>query len=331
MGRQHLYVAAGLSLDRPWPGLTPTAGQARRAHALSLLTELVALAGREDALALVIAGGLFDRRSVGPGTLATAAQALEALGRPVVIVPGQLDWWSEDSPYELADWPSNVQTITPRRDTVQIDERVSVMGVPWSASIAPRVRPHAGNDTVTVIPGPVDTLPPAGGHIVTTGLPVDRSGSELTVVGDLVPELGRQTAPITRLVVDDEGAAQLRDLPLGEPVGGRMTLDLTGIPTTAALRTSTAQAQQRLPRWGVLELTGTVGHGVLLPGMDEDMEVREDIVVRHESLTYAFHEPSPTDRSTAAEFVRALMRGDEPEAQRHQAIALGLLAMATSR
>src|SRR3954470_24870535 len=87
-----IIVVAGVHLDRAWPELGNTFGNALRLWSREVLARLVDEARRRDAEAIVIAGNLMDRSTVLPETVEYAATVLGSFPGRVLVAPGSTDW-----------------------------------------------------------------------------------------------------------------------------------------------------------------------------------------------------------------------------------------------
>ncbi len=107
-----LLHAADFHLDSPFRALPPREAQDRRAgqrQALEALRDL-ALERRVD-LAL-LPGDLFDSQQVYPETLEALTRVLGQFPCPVVIAPGNHDYYAPGSPYASPIWPGNVHVFS---------------------------------------------------------------------------------------------------------------------------------------------------------------------------------------------------------------------------
>lgn len=116
MKRIRILHTADLHLDTSYVSLEvpSTIGNQIRKAQRQTLEQIIAHACNWPADALVIAGDLFDRYPVHPHTVDQVVQLLEQLApTPVYIAPGNRDPFTNDSPYALELWPSNVFIFPP--------------------------------------------------------------------------------------------------------------------------------------------------------------------------------------------------------------------------
>ncbi len=99
---------ADLHLDSAFEGLAPGKAAARRAEQRELLFRLAALAGSENADAILIAGDLLDGDNIYYETGEAICCAFTQAAVPVFIAPGNHDFYSSASPYAGLELPENV-------------------------------------------------------------------------------------------------------------------------------------------------------------------------------------------------------------------------------
>jgi hypothetical protein len=323
-------MVSGIHLDRPWPDLGPEFGEALRAWSREALARIVDAGRHRGADAIVVAGDLLDRSTVLPETVEYAASVLSSFPGSVLLAPGPADWIGEDSPYELASWPANMHIWT-NAAFEPAPELPSVWGSAWTspAAQAPRIRAAERADGHRIFvrahqtAPDLDALSPGDRAVVS-----DPGGSDqLLVVPSVVDRPGG--AGGSGLLVDikePEAPAETIDLP-GRP-GSVVELDVTGLeqPDEFELALRSRQEDNRLL---CVRLTGALPAQILLPGFG-DPEVRSGVVLDMDALTYAVEVPEASDRSTRAEFLRAMALTRGEARTRHQTTALGLKALAAS-
>lgn len=113
-----LLHAADFHLDSPFRALPPREAQERRAGQRRVLEALRDLARERHVDLVLLPGDLFDSQQVYPETLEALTRALGQLACPVVIAPGNHDYFDQSSPYARPIWPENVhifssETVTP--------------------------------------------------------------------------------------------------------------------------------------------------------------------------------------------------------------------------
>ncbi len=100
--------AADLHLDSAFAALSADKARQRRRESREMLHTLAELAQRERVDAVLLAGDLFDGEQVYPETVEQLKSALQNMGCPVFISPGNHDPLTVRSPYAETDWPKNV-------------------------------------------------------------------------------------------------------------------------------------------------------------------------------------------------------------------------------
>ena len=107
-----LLHAADFHLDSPLSGLSREQRALRRGELRDIPARLARLA-REEAVDLVLLpGDLLDGERVYPETVRALADALRLMAVPVLIAPGNHDYYHDKSPYATAAWPDNVHIFT---------------------------------------------------------------------------------------------------------------------------------------------------------------------------------------------------------------------------
>ena len=114
--------SADWHLDAPLSGHSEENMRALRQEMLKIPDKVAKLCTAEGCDLLVLSGDLFD----GPYTrqsLTAVRSALERVGVPVFISPGNHDFCSTDSPYIREEWPKNVHIfIKPEITSVSLPE-----------------------------------------------------------------------------------------------------------------------------------------------------------------------------------------------------------------
>ena len=103
---------ADFHLDSPFAGLSPERAAQRRGEQRELLVRLAALARARRADLVLLSGDLLDSERVYRETAKTLSRALETMGCPVVIAPGNHDFYGPRSVYATLKWPENVHIFT---------------------------------------------------------------------------------------------------------------------------------------------------------------------------------------------------------------------------
>lgn len=106
-----LLHAADLHLDSPMLGFSESQRTALKKSMLQIPEQLAHLARLHACDLMLLSGDLFDGSPSGSG-IAALRNALEDVGIPVLITPGNHDFVSPDSPWITESWPKNVHIFT---------------------------------------------------------------------------------------------------------------------------------------------------------------------------------------------------------------------------
>jgi len=108
---------ADLHLDAPFAWASADAARIRRQNRRETLTRILALAEDERVDAILSAGDLFEHDRISPDTVEFLRTSFARSSIPIHLAPGNHDWLSARSPYELVDWSSNVHLFREDRLT----------------------------------------------------------------------------------------------------------------------------------------------------------------------------------------------------------------------
>ena len=109
--------AADFHLDTPFEGIPEEKALLRRREQRELLLSMAELARREHADLILLPGDLLDGEKSSFETESTLLRALGSVSCPVVIAPGNHDFYSEKSLWARLKFPDNVFLF--RKDAVQ--------------------------------------------------------------------------------------------------------------------------------------------------------------------------------------------------------------------
>ncbi|MGH7705060.1 MAG: metallophosphoesterase family protein [Candidatus Dormibacteria bacterium] len=107
-----LLHCADVHLDAAFQGLGEAVGQRRRAALRQTFQKIVKLAGELKVDALTIGGDLYEDRRSRQDAARFLAEQLGELPFPVLIAPGNHDFWHPGSLYATNDWPENVTVFS---------------------------------------------------------------------------------------------------------------------------------------------------------------------------------------------------------------------------
>ena len=158
----HILHAADLHLDAPFAGLSADQARVRRSEQRLLLDGLADAAIERGAELVVLSGDLLDSHQTYRETAQALADALGRIPAPVVIAPGNHDFYSPTSLYAAPIWPKNVLIFRdPRPQMVELPN-VTLYGAAFTGparddSPLASFRVQAGDKpTVMVCHGDVD-------------------------------------------------------------------------------------------------------------------------------------------------------------------------------
>jgi len=126
-----LLHIADVHLERPFRRLEYRRGHSRRQELRDALSRAVDSARQYDVDALCIAGDLYERENAPPAVGEFLRATFERLGTtPVLIAPGNHDFFAAGCLYDRVDWPPNVHVFRdPRPSPVRVAD-----GTVWGAA-----------------------------------------------------------------------------------------------------------------------------------------------------------------------------------------------------
>lgn len=341
-----VLAIADVCLDQPWPALGHEQGEIRRRQALQGLLEVVARARETDTHAILIGGGLFDRRTVTRGTLQTVAQAFEAFGRTIVVRPGASDWLSADSPYTTTPWPDNVHVLgIAGTDSATLADGVTVWGRaatgPTDSFHLVGPGPAIGGVHLLVVPSALDGAVGSAGpgvhsvpfddaqldqrgitHVVVAGASTGADTPRTSSTGSVIPRSGGTGSALSVAIDVHRGEVQAVVHQLGVTIAGVVELSVDEVRSSRQLVELIGSAPSGAP----VVLTGVLAHGVALP---TEPDVARRLILSE--LAYELGTPDPTDTTATGEFIRWVLIQPRSDRERHQTIAAGLDALDHAR
>lgn len=185
-----LLHASDFHLDSPLSGL-PREQAALRRRELRDIPALLAKLARDEAVDLILLpGDLLDGERVYPETVRALADALRLMAVPVLIAPGNHDYYHDRSPYATADWPDNVHIFTqPSLEAVELPGLNCVVhGCAFTA-------PHREDNPLSGFTAPDDgrlhllclhgEVGPAGGYAPIGPKSLEHSGAAYAALGHI--------------------------------------------------------------------------------------------------------------------------------------------------
>lgn len=111
-----VLLFSDLHLDTRFAWVRPESARRRRQALRDVLVAILDLAEREHVDAVVCGGDLYEQDRFTPDTAQFLRSAFERLDpTPVLVAPGNHDWFSESSLYRRVSWSPNVHVFTEDR------------------------------------------------------------------------------------------------------------------------------------------------------------------------------------------------------------------------
>jgi exonuclease SbcD len=129
-----------LHLDRPFAWAPRDVARRRRANLRQALRNIVRLADEQKADALCCGGDLFENDRISPDTVNFLRDLFaEIPSVRVFLAPGNHDWYGQQSPYHLTEWPANVHVFAEGALTpVDLEDGLTVWGAAHQGPATPR-------------------------------------------------------------------------------------------------------------------------------------------------------------------------------------------------
>lgn len=124
-----------LHLDTPFTWAGPDVGRTRRLALRRVLANICRLAEQESVDAVLCAGDLYEDTRFTPDTVAFVADTLSQLDMPVLLAPGNHDWYGPTSLYATASFAGNVHVF--RSDVLEPYELAEGFTIWGAAHCAP--------------------------------------------------------------------------------------------------------------------------------------------------------------------------------------------------
>lgn len=136
--------AADLHLDSPFEALPAGKAAVRRSEQRLLLQRMAALVKEEQLQLVLLPGDLFDSAWSYAETGEALCACFRQMGVPVLIAPGNHDWYGPHSPYARLALPDNVYVF--KKNELE-SVRISSLGVRiWGAA-------YLGKESPSLLPG----------------------------------------------------------------------------------------------------------------------------------------------------------------------------------
>lgn len=354
-----LVHVADVHVDAPFAWAGAEGGSLRRQALRDTLVSAVDLASAEGAEALCVAGDLFEHERVTEDTARFLADLFgSATPMPVLLAPGNHDWYGPASIYHRTSWPANVTVF--REDRLLPFPLADGLTVWGAAHLAPagtrsfldgfavdRGGVHIGlfhgsersamsaEDASKVPHAPFTAaqVPAAGLHFALVGhLHTPSDGSFHAYPGNPEPLSFGETGQRGALVVDVDAAGGVRTtrhvIARTEVVD--VDLDVTGLDHSGAVRAAVIEVLGGCR--GVARLRV---HGDLDPGIDLDPRAWraalpgiDGLVVRTDGVHEAYDVDALAGEQTVrGEFVRDVVAAVADPDLRRRILTTGLRAL----
>ncbi len=110
-----LLLAADVHLDTPFVWAGPVVGRARRRALRNAVRRIAELAAEIEVDALCFAGDLYEHERTGPDTGEFLRTVFAEVPCPVLLAPGNHDWYGPSSLYRQVEWPRQVVVFSEDR------------------------------------------------------------------------------------------------------------------------------------------------------------------------------------------------------------------------
>ena len=329
-----ILAVSGINCDKTWTDLGPEWGRALRERSLTVLAQVVDVAQTSGADAIVIVGDLFDRSTVLPSTVEYTAKVFESFSGRVHVAPGIKDWYGDDCPYVYGPWGTNTRAWTTATFTSADSDDATLLGSAWTAPVdrlaGYPTGPNGQNDVRLIVraeiaePAEYAHRLPSHAHLITSGSDF-QSDDRCTVLEALV---SGHPSDVAQGVLIDVSASETRQEIVEFPgsVGVAAMLDVSQFETTEELEGALRRHSEAESSPVFVELTGQLQTHVLLTDL-RGREPFRSMAFNFDRLAYAAEIPDSADRTTRAEFLRAMAGVGSSERERHQTTALGLCAL----
>ncbi len=357
-----LLLFSDLHLDTPYRWATPAAARDRRRMLRETLRRIAQLAGELGVEALCCGGDLYEHERFSPdtGELLRATFA-ELAPLPVVIAPGNHDWYGPASLYQQVDWSENVHVFSDDRLTpLSLADGLTLWGAAHRAPASTRnfldgFRPERGGVHLALFHGSeqagfafqeqgkvphapfrAEQIPASGLHHAMLGhfhTPADRQWH--TYPGNPDPlEFGEQGERGAVLItVGTDGTVSRERHPVAASTVGDVTVNLDGVTHSGQILERIHEALVPCEGFVRVTLTGEIGPDVDLRPED----VRQErvaphltgVVARLGALSVAYDlDTLAEERTVRGQFVRDVLGAvDLTEERRRRVLVTGLRAL----
>ena len=353
-----LLLVSDVHLDTPFTWASPQVARDRRRAIRASLERAVAVADERKVDAFLVAGDLYEQELFAPDTSAFLRTLFGSVDIPVLISPGNHDWYGPQSIYRQETWTPNVHIFTEDRLTpVELADGFTL----WGAAHRAPANTDGFLDGFTVDRGGVNValfhgseqgafawqesgkvahapfqaeqIPAAGLHHALVGhFHTPQMGDWHTYPGNPDPlafgEVGVRGAVL--VAVHADGSVDRETIPVAASIVHDVPVDVTGI-------TNSTEAGQRVAT-AIAGLKGTVRATITGEiGPDVDMKVGDfrhlgghldAFVPRLGRLTVAYDvEAFKAEATVRGQFTREVLESDLDEDAKRRVLITGLRAL----
>lgn len=355
-----ILLFADLHLDRPFRWVRPAVGNRWRRSLVETLHGITKLADDLEVDALCSGGDLYEHDLVAPGTPRELQEAFARIDHiPVLLAPGNHDWYGSQSIYARTTWSPNVHVFD--QDSLGRFSLADGFNVWGGAHLKPagtagfldRMAPLSDSDVnVAFFHGSLrswfdqeehgkephaafelDQVEQVGfAHAMLGHFHTPNHTRLHTYPGNPEPlgfgETGARGAVL--LEFDDDGGVTHTVHELGRTRVADIRVDVDGCVTHSELRLRVEAALNGLGGIVRVRLTGEVDEAVSVGGdvlrdLGDDLDA---LVIRTDEVTWSYPIESIAVESTVrGEFVREVLAGDLEEETRRRVLITGLRAL----
>lgn len=353
-----LLLVSDVHLDTPFTWASPHAARTRRQALRATLTRALSVASEQCADAFLVAGDLYEHDRFAPDTADFLRQAFASTDLPVLLSPGNHDWYGPRSIYRQVEWSPNVHVFTEDRlRPLTLTDGFTLWGAAHLApantdgfldgfavdrggvNIALFHGSEQGDFTwqesgkVPHAPFRADQVPQSGlDHALVGHFHQPKDAQWHTYPGNPDPlsfgESGERAAVL--IDVDEKGGVSRRRIDVSQSQVHDVVVDLTGVTNATEARTRVSAAIDGLG--GVVRATmiGEVGPDVDVRDRDlVDLGADlEGFVPRVGKLTVAYDFDALEQEATVrGQFVRDVRASDLDDDVRRRVLITGMRAL----
>jgi exonuclease SbcD len=353
-----LLLVSDVHLDTPFTWAAPAVARARRQAIRDAVTRTVELAAELHVDALCCAGDLYEHEGARPDTGEFLRASFAQASCPVLLAPGNHDWYGPASLYRKVSWPDQVTIFDSDRlapfslaegftvwgaghcapantdgflDDFRVDRGGVSVALFHGSERAGFVR--QGASKVPHAPFAAEQIPAAGlAHALVGHFHRPTMAEWHTYPGNPEPlsfgETGERGAVL--VTVADDGSVRRESFAVGSSPWHDLRVDLDRAEHVGAIREQVREALAGVD--GIVRLTvaGEVAPGVDLAGLELGGlgPHLDGLVVRPLQVTVGYDlEALAREETVRGHFVRDVLAADLASDKRRRVLSAGLLAL----